>query len=252
MMHATLHIMPDTTTWVRLTANAIVYILRDAIACHGNAYWTLSGGSTPQEVYTYIAEHLWDRIAWQQVHLFWGDERYVPHDDPRSNYYMVQKTLLHRLPIPPENVHPMPTYVQDPDLAAQAYETTLRRFFTRAVPRFDPVLLGVGKDGHTASLFPHTSALTEQKRWVTVCQGPDLIRLTLTYPAINNATHIFILARGAEKAAIVNKALHGDVPLTDCPVRGIRPVQGDLHWWLDREAAQDLWVGVNYGERSAG
>jgi len=248
MTPAALHILSDQATWTRLTATAIVQTLRDAIDCHGNAYWVLSGGRTPQDIYAYIAAHLRDRLPWNQVHLFWGDERYVPHDDPRSNYAMAQRTMLQHLPIPTENVHPMPTYVQDPDLAAQAYETTLRRFFTRDFPQFDLILLGVGEDGHIASLFPNSPALEEQSRWVTVSQGPDVIRLTLTYPAINHAAHIFILVRGKDKARVVRQALLSQDPIPTCPVRGIQPVHGDVHWWLDEAAARDICTGVNDDE----
>ncbi len=240
MNAAILHILPDRSTWVRLVATAIVHTLRDALDARETASWVLSGGSTPQEVYAYLAAHYRDRLPWQRIHIFWGDERYVPHDDPRSNYGMARETLLRHLPVPTENVHPMPTYMHDPARAAQAYESTLRGFFGGAGPRFDLVLLGVGADGHTASLFPGTPALHETTHWVTTAAGPDVLRLTLTYPALNRAATVFVLVRGDTKAEVVYRALRSQEPRERCPIRGIRPEDGDLHWWLDRDAARGL------------
>lgn len=237
-MQPEIHVLPDEQTWVEQVAAAIVDILDRAVEAHGQASLALSGGSTPRPLYAYLADLPAWKIRWSHVHLFWGDERYVPYDDPRSNYRMALETLIEHVPIPPENVHPMPTYMRHVDLAASAYESTLRAFFGDRA-RFDLTLLGLGADCHTASLFPHTPALQERERWVVPNTGPDVERLTLTYPALNASRRVFFLVRGEGKAEVVARVLRQDVDVDACPAKGIRP-DGELHWWLDAAAAADV------------
>ncbi len=238
--YVTLHIFPDEATWLDHVTRGIAHTLADAVRERGRAYIALSGGSTPRPVYERLADRFGDVLPWQRIHLFWGDERYVPHTDPRSNYRMTLNALIRHVPIPPENVHAMPTYMHNPDRAAQAYEATLRAFFPDAPPTFDVVLLGLGGDCHTASLFPGSEALAEDTRWVVTAPGPDVLRLSLTYPVLNQARLIYFLVRGAGKAAAVDRVFHGEEGLETCPVRGIQPHMGEVHWWLDRAAAASL------------
>lgn len=232
------HILPDEKTWVERVGQAIVDVLNTAIETQGQATMALSGGNTPRPVYAYLADLPAWKIRWSHVHLFWGDERYVPYNDPRSNYRMAMETFIEHVPIPPENVHPMPTYMRHADLAAKAYESTLRAFFKESAA-FDLTLLGLGEDCHTASLFPHTPALHEQERWVVPNQGPDVERLTLTYPALNSSRRVFFLVKGGGKASTVQRVLQQALDIEECPAKGIQP-RGELHWWLDADAAHLL------------
>lgn len=195
----------------------------------------LAGGNTPRALYLLLAKEYRQRIDWGRVHLFWGDERYVPHDHPASNFRMAYETLIAPLNIPPENIHPMPTDAASPDDAARLYEQELRNFFGE-MPRFDLVLLGIGADGHTASLFPDTSALEERKRWVAVGEAPvePCVRLTLTLPVLNAARTVYFLVTGADKAETVRRVLMENAPL---PAALVQPEDGELVWWLDKEAA---------------
>ena len=224
----------------------------DALA-HGVAEWftdtvratpgtvriALSGGSTPKKLYTLLGgEPFVGRIPWQRVELFWGDERFVPHDDAASNYRMVREALLSRAPIPPDRIYPMPVEGAPAD-AAVRYETLLKRLygadeFDPAGPFFHIMLLGLGGDGHTASLIPGQPVLEERKRWVAaVTGGRAEIRITLTYPAIESSRTIAFLATGAEKAGALAAVRAGDQKL---PAARIRP-SGDVNLFLDRAAA---------------
>jgi 6-phosphogluconolactonase len=186
-----------------------------------------------------LATEFRDRVSWPRVEIFWGDERYLPHTDPRSDYRMARDALLAHVPIPGENVHPMPTDSADPEEAAQAYERLLRAHFPCPWPRFNLVLLGLGAEGHTASLFPHSPALLEQARWVVATEAPvePKRRLTLTLPAINHATHIWFLVAGAEKTEALKCALAEEADVMSCPAAGVKPTNGELVWWVDEEAA---------------
>ncbi|MGH6877928.1 MAG: 6-phosphogluconolactonase [Rhizomicrobium sp.] len=208
-------------------------------AASGTARISLSGGSTPKALYALLAaEPFVARIPWSRVELFWGDERFVPHDDPASNYRMTQEALLSRAPIPPGRIHPMPVEGA-PAEAAVRYETLLKRIygadeFDPARPFFHIMFLGLGSDGHTASLIPGQPVLEERKRWVAaVTGGRAETRLTLTYPAIESSRTIAFLATGAEKASAVSAVRAGDHQL---PAARISP-QGEVIWFLDRAAA---------------
>jgi 6-phosphogluconolactonase len=201
---------------------------------------SVSGGSTPKRLYELLAGPKYrDAFPWQRVHWFWGDERFVPKDDPLSNYRMVREALLDSAPIPPANVHPVPTEGMTPDEAAAAYERELKAFYgadrlNSARPLFDVMLLGLGEDGHTASLFPGISALEERTRWVVAVVGakPEA-RITLTYPALESSRDVAFLVAGPAKREILARARAG---ATELPSARVRPV-GHLHWLVDRAAA---------------
>ncbi|MGH7752826.1 MAG: 6-phosphogluconolactonase, partial [Gemmatimonadales bacterium] len=187
-------------------------------------------------------------------HFFWGDERYVPPDDPRSNCRMAKEAWLDRIAVPPENVHPMPTNFLDPDEAARRYETTLRRHFPAPWPRFDLILLGMGADGHTASLFPRSPALEERERWVVSVRAPvePSVRLTLTLPVINQAAAVWFLVSGEDKAEALRKVLTDEAAVEAPPAARVRPVQGALIWWVDSPAAALLLEPRRPAERRGG
>lgn len=208
-------------------------------ATQGSVRISLSGGSTPKALYTILADQPFvSRIPWQRIAWFWGDERFVPHDDPASNYRMVEQSLLSRAPIPSERIHPMPVDGA-PDDAAMRYEALLKR--TYGADRFDPartlfhiMLLGLGSDGHTASLIPGQPVLEERRRWVAaVTGGRSEVRITLTYPAIESSRTIAFLAVGREKAAAVRAVRAAD---RNFPAARIE-TSGEVIWFVDRAAA---------------
>ncbi len=206
----------------------------------------LAGGSTPKGLYGRLAEAPYgNKIPWSRVAIFWGDERTVPPDHPDSNFAVADGALLYRVPIPAANVHRIEGEQPNPAEAAASYEEGLRRFFgIRAgeLPRFDLVFLGLGADGHTASLFPGSEALAETRRLVVAPWVEQLgtYRVSLTCPVFNNAACIMFIVTGAEKADILRrvfKATGEDPPL---PAQLIRPQDGELLWYVDREAAGAL------------
>jgi 6-phosphogluconolactonase len=203
---------------------------------------SLSGGSTPRRLYECLAEPaVVSCFPWSRVHWFWGDERFVPHDDRDSNYGMARDAFLSRAPVPDDNVHSIPTEGVSPEQAAAAYEMTLKRFYGADIlapdrPLFDVTLLGIGVDGHTASLFPDQPALQETQRWVVPVIGakPEP-RITLTYPALNSSCDVALVVTGKEKRDVVARAQAGDRAI---PAALICPV-GCLHWFTDRAAASE-------------
>jgi 6-phosphogluconolactonase len=235
-------------------ARSVAALARGAVAQRGRFCWALAGGSTPRALYERLAQGGADaELDWSRTDLFWGDERCVGPDDPRSNYRMVREALLDRVAaqsgsgdsapaaarIDPRHVHRM-RGEDDPAQAAAAYEAELRRYFAPATSaRFDLVLLGMGADGHTASLFADSPALAEQDRWVLPTVAPDGgARVTLTLPAINAAAHVILLVAGVDKAARVRESLTGTHAVL--PVQHIRPHHGQLEWLLDAQAAGGL------------
>ncbi len=233
-----LRVHPDLGTLSRAVAESVVSLAASAIGERGRFTVALSGGNTPRTLYRLLATDYRDQISWTQVQVFWGDERYLPHDHPRSDYRMARKTLLDRVPVPEQNVHPMLTQFPRPEQAADAYQATLRAHFPGQWPRFDLILLGLGADGHTASLFPNNPALDEKTRWVTAVRAnvkPPL-RLTLTLPAINHAANIYFVVAGKEKAHALERALADDADVKAAPAAGVRPDDGALVWWVDQAA----------------
>jgi 6-phosphogluconolactonase len=235
-----LRVHPDGDALSREAARAILRSLDETLATADRFSLSLAGGQTPRALYRILATEYHDRVPWSRLHLFWGDERYVPRDDPRSNYRLARESLLDHVPIPPENVHPMPTDLPEPEEAAAAYERTLREWFRSSWPRFDLVLLGMGPDGHTASLFPRSPALAEQARWVVAVRAPvePAVRLTLTVPALNHAALVFFLVTGAEKAEVLGRVFAGPSEPVTHPAAAVRPEDGRVVWWADERAAQ--------------
>jgi 6-phosphogluconolactonase len=198
----------------------------------------LSGGHTPQRTYELLAQPPYrDEVSWGQVHVFWGDERCVPHGDPRSNTRMARQALLDHVPIPSSQIHPM-ACSEAPREGAEQYEAMLHEFFGDQPPRFDLVFLGLGENGHTASLFPGTPVLEEQERWVSevYVAEQELYRVTLTTPLINQAAVVAFLVSGADKAGILREVLEEPADPQRLPAQLIRPTEGELHWLVDEEA----------------
>ena len=227
----------------RQAAALFVQAVIEAIAARGRFSVALSGGATPRALYSALAGPPFaEKIPWEGVHLFWGDERAVPPDHPDSNYKMAYEALIAHVPIPPRNVHRMPAERSDLQTAAKEYEKSLRDFFRPPqgeIPSFDLILLGIGSDGHVASLFPGSEALNEQQRWVIAVYVAHLksSRLTLTLPVLNRARQIFFLAAGREKAEIIRGLLSENASRSDLPARQVRPESGRLIFFLDKEAA---------------
>jgi 6-phosphogluconolactonase len=213
------------------------WLLEAAAAKHGVFTVALAGGSTPQRLYQLLAgsPHC-DRFPWSRTHWFWGDERFVPHDDPQSNYRMVREALLSRAPIPRAHIHPIPTE-GTPDEAASAYEHELKSFYGAerldpARPLFDVTVLGLGRDGHTASLFPDAAVLAERDRWVAAVVGVKAeARITLTYPALESSRNAAFLVTGENKRATLTRLRRGDRSL---PAARLHP-SGTL--WIFGDAA---------------
>jgi 6-phosphogluconolactonase len=218
-------------------------------------YVALSGGSTPRRLYELLGSPgLLNRIPWASVHVFQVDERAVPPDDPRSNYRMIREALLSRAPIPSDHIHRLRGEASDLEEAARDYEAELERAFrpgTAAPPRFDLILLGLGADGHTASLFPGSKALGEQTRWVTATEVAPLgaRRLTLTLPVLNAAERVLFLVAGDEKAWTLRQVLYG--PGGRYPAQLIRPAHGRVTWYVDKAAARRLEDGTGEGPEPA-
>ncbi|MFZ2066648.1 MAG: 6-phosphogluconolactonase [Xanthobacteraceae bacterium] len=210
-----------------------------ALAANGSFRVSLSGGSTPKTLYGLLAsDEFKGRFPWPRVSWYWGDERFVPYDHPDSNYRMTREAMLDKVPVPPENIHPVPVD-GTPESAALRYEQILRRTYGAATldparPLFDLTLLGLGPDGHTASLLPGEPVLEERTRWVeAVSHGRPEIRLTMTYPVIDSSRRVAFLVTGREKAAILRTIRAGG---SQVPAARVRPV-GELFWFVDRAAA---------------
>jgi 6-phosphogluconolactonase len=226
----------------KAVANRFAAIATEAVSARGRFTAALSGGKTPVALYTLLAKAPFvSKIPWARVHLFWGDERCVPPDHPDSNYRMIREFLLDHVPIPPANVLRMPGEM-DPAEAAARYEKRLREFFVThgdGFPVFDFFLLGLGEDGHTASLFPGTRSIRESARWVVghYVDAQKGWRITLTPPVINAARMVAFIVAGAGKAAVMKEILEGPFRPDTLPAQIVRPAGGDLVWMLDREAA---------------
>src|ERR1700757_2626936 len=232
-------IFPTTAEMSEAALDEIRRILNDAVSKRGRFSIALSGGHTPAKLYALWAEKHQAETPWDRVHLFFGDERFVPEDDLLSNYRMARKTLIDHVPIPKENVHPMLTNFPSPEKAAEAYEVELRKFFGEGLPAFDVQLLGLGIEGHTASLFPGSPALDEQGRWVLAVSAPaePPRRLTLTPAVLNQGLNTFFMVAGADKREILT-ALRSEPQNVQSkyPAGRIRPARGVV-WYLDQAAA---------------
>lgn len=225
-------------------ANRFCELAKDAIAARNNFAVSLSGGKTPKALYEALATPEYrGRIDWSKVLLFLGDERCVAHDSPDSNYNMIKQTLLSKLEIPETHVVATEGQDKDPEAAAKHYEERIRRAFGshNDVPRFDLILLGLGPDGHTASLFPDSAALSEKQRLFVANFAPDLKvwRMTITFPVINHGKNVYFLVEGESKAAIVADIFTSQSK--KYPAQFVQPEEdGKVEWWMDRAAASRL------------
>jgi 6-phosphogluconolactonase len=235
-----LDVLPDRAGLMRAAAEEFVKVAGHAQSSRGRFSVALSGGSTPAALYSLLATaDFARRVDWSRVHVFWGDERCVPPDHPQSNFRMANETLISKVPLPAENVHRIHGE-DDPKQAAAAYEALLRRFL--GAEHLDLVLLGMGDNGHTASLFPGLPGVTEPVRWV-LAQYVEVVsmwRVTLTPVVINAAHHVAFLVAGAEKAARLRDVLEGPTQVEVLPSQAIRPTGGELCWLVDAAAAARL------------
>lgn len=225
-------------------AEEVIHAAQEAVAHRGCFAIALSGGSTPKNLYTLLAANA-GSLPWQKMFFFWGDERHVPPTDAESNYRMAQEAMLSKVPVPPANIFRVPSENPDASAVARLYEETLRRFFELApgkFPRFDLILLGMGPDGHTASLFPETEALHEKSRLVVANHVKKLAtdRITFTLPVINAARQVAFLVSGADKAAVLHEVLEGNGPGEKYPSKLVRPSEGNLIWFIDGAAGSQL------------
>jgi 6-phosphogluconolactonase len=216
------------------SARAIV----EAVAARGRCSVCLSGGATPKSLNELWARDYASRIPWAQIDFFWGDERYVPHDDPRSNFRMARDTLLTRVAISPEKIHPVPTSSGIPEDDARKYEAEMRKVFADGTPQFDLMFLGLGPEGHTASLFPGSPALDEKQSWAVAVEAPaePPQRITMTFPVINRARNIFFLVEGTKKREILRTIRdEPDGDASPYPAARVRSA-GRVIWFLDQAA----------------
>lgn len=231
----------DRPALITAAVDLVVERVRTAIAERQSCSIALSGGSTPQPLYAALAT---TDLPWHQIQIYWGDERYVAPTHPDSNYGMAKQVWLDLVSIPPENIHPMPTNLADPTLAADTYDRKMRSNFgleAGSIPTFDIILLGMGDDGHTASLFPHTAALSVVDRLVTVGEKDGQPRLTFTATLINHARSVIFLVSGASKRPALAEVFAPTGDASTYPSRLIQPA-GELLWLLDAAAGEGLAI----------
>ncbi len=242
----TIRIFDDPEAVGRAAADEFVRRCREAVAARKRFTVALSGGSTPRRLYQLLAGPPWrDQVDWGRTLFFWGDERCVPPDNPESNFRMARQALLSHVPVPPGHVYRIHAEHTNHDGTARDYQNTLADALgvdaSGAPPALDLILLGMGPCGHTASLFPHTTALNETARWVVANFVPkfDTDRITFTYPMINRGHVVLFLVCGADKADVLREVLEGPADPQRLPSQGVRPA-GVLQWFLDRAAAARL------------
>lgn len=233
-------IAPNRTDLIRHARSRLIDRLQAAAQSRDRITLALSGGSTPKPLYESLIEA---DLPWEKLHIFWGDERYVPNDHPDSNEKMTREAWLNHSPIPPENIHPVPTHLPTPIEAAAAYEETLRQVFGISTPHefpaLDVILLGMGDDAHTASLFPHTEALKVCDRLVTCGEKSGQPRITFTIPLINQAHHVLFLLAGESKQPALAQVFAETADPQQYPSRFIRP-DGECLWMMDLAAGQGI------------
>lgn len=214
-----------------------------AVLHNGRFTVALTGGSSPVQLYNMLAESPYlEQVPWQKTYIFWGDERWVPLTDERSNAKMAQEAFLNKVPVPQEQIYPMWAEGTEPEAFADQYEQLLQKHFGQEAPQFDLILLGMGDDGHTASLFPGTEVLHEQSRWVQAyyLEPQSMYRVTLTAPLINQAKMICFLTFGSNKAKALYEVLEGERNPEQYPSQLIAPQGGEVIWMVDEAAAAQL------------
>jgi 6-phosphogluconolactonase len=239
----------DEAALAKHAAQLVLEASAAAFRDHGRFYFCLTGGKTPRKLYETLADPYYrDRIEWTNTLLLWNDERCVPPADPESNFKMANDALLTKVPIPEKNVFRMPAEMTPPNAAAKAYEQTLKTIFKGYFPKIDLMLLGVGDDGHIASLFPKTEALNETEHWVVMNHVEKLSsnRITLTLPVINNARRILFLVSGEAKAGIVKEILRTDLPTNRYPAQLVKTYEGEITWIFDKAAMSKCPDEIRY------
>ena len=246
MSPPTIRVFADAEAVSRTAADEFIRCAREAVAARGRFTVALSGGSTPKRLYQLLADAPFrDQVDWGKVEFFWGDERSVPPDHNDSNYHTAREAMLRRLSIPPEHIHRMEAERTDRDAAARDYEAVIARVFNVPAggppPALDLILLGMGPDGHTASLFPHTTGLKETGRWVVVNYVPKFAtdRVTFTVPLLNKAREVLFLIAGTDKAEPLHEVLEGPPNSDLYPSQLVKPA-GSLVFFVDRAAAAKL------------
>lgn len=243
-MRAAVTVRENRAALVEEAARWFVRGVAATVAAQGRCTVALSGGNTPTPLYELLASPPWrQRVSWPHLHLFWVDERFVPADDARSNYGVVRRVLLPHAGIPPENVHPVPIGAGTPEQAALLYDQTIRRLVAGGrTPALDLVFLGLGDDGHTASLFPDSALLRVEDRLVAAdpLSRAGTSRITMTVPLLNAALQIIFLVSGASRAAVGREVLVGERDPDRLPAQLVRPSRGSVRWLMDRAAAAQL------------
>jgi 6-phosphogluconolactonase len=238
-------VLPDPAALADEAARRFSALAQAAVADRGRFTVALAGGSTPRALYARLAaQPLRDTIDWSSVHVFWSDERMVPPDDAESCFRMAREALLAQVPIPAANIYPVPTVGGTPEAAAAAYAETIAALFGDPLPRFDLILLGMGPDGHTASLFPgHPEPSAPGEALVIAVHHspkPPPTRISFTYRLFHAAANVMFMVAGADKAATLREVLRGPVERARLPAQGVRPEQGSLVWLVDAAAARAL------------
>lgn len=245
-MKPEIRICPEIDSLSRAAAKAVFEIATAAVLQSGRFTLALAGGNTPRHLYGMLASEYRDKMPWHSTHLFWSDERNVSKTSPESNFKMAHDSMISKLSIPPQNIHPIPTELESPESAAQTYEEHLRDFFQLEngglkYPKFDLVLLGLGEDGHTASLFPGDPILNEKEKQVAAVNASSKYktqeRITLTLRVINSAENVFFIVSGGKKKEVAKTILDGSEDSREkYPAAMVQPKDA-LVWFLDAEAA---------------
>jgi 6-phosphogluconolactonase len=242
------HVFDNLKNASQALAENIVKTSNKSIKSRNRFALALSGGKTPRLLYELVANEYSEKINWEAIHFFWGDERYVPKDHPDSNFAMAYNTLITKVPLPFQNVHSIPTEIETPEKAAESYEETLREFFEDSDEEvsctFDAILLGVGEDGHTASLFPGSPALKEKIRWAVAVDAPASFlpkaRITLTLPVINRSRDVFLLVYGDKKSSVVSSILEDPERSRKLYPAAMIEARERLIWYVDEETLERI------------
>lgn len=237
-----LHIQKDSTAVSQELAEWITHTIETTLQTQDRFTWVVTGGNSPKLLYELLSAAPYkERINWEKLHIFWGDERAVPYTDSRNNARMTFEQLLDRVPVVKAQVHVMKTDIS-PEASAADYEQILHQYFQEEGTTFDLVLNGMGDDGHTLSLFPHTAVIHETKAWVTsfYLAPQEMYRITLTAPIVNRAHKVAFLTFGSNKAHALQEVLKGARNVDQYPSQIIQPASGELHWFVDEAAAAGL------------
>lgn len=237
-----LHIYKNKEEMSEALASWMCEVIENTLKEQENFTLVLSGGSTPQLLYkTLVSDKFKDKINWSRIHIFWGDERAVPYSDDRNNARMAHELLLNKVDIPASHVHIMRTDIE-PNFSTDAYRKMLHDFFDNTSTTFDLVLLGMGDDGHTLSLFPGSPIIEEHKHWVNSVYNmeQEMYRITLMPKIINRSAKIAFMVDGEKKAKMLQKVLQGEYKPSEFPAQIIKAENGELHWFVDEAAAQEL------------